>query len=107
MIIDLILNRKDGQGYRPEKFYRDVRNYGGIGNNILDAMDNGDEKDVKIALCEYVVKNGYNKNINYFIINNDWLNTIDESKADIIIRETHKKIHAMNPTQLNKYKLGI
>ena len=73
MIIDLILNRKDGQGYNAGKFYRDVRNYGGIGNRIIDAMDSGEEKDVKIALCEYVVKNGYNKNINYFIINNDWI----------------------------------
>jgi len=73
IIIDLILNRKDGEKYNPKTFYNNVMQYGEIGYNITEAMDSGDEKDVKIALCEYIVKNGYNKNINYFIINNDWI----------------------------------
>lgn len=69
MVIDLILNREDGQAYEPRTFYRRVREYSDVSpengtiGNILDAMDNGEEADVKHALHTYIDKNGYNPDI--------------------------------------------
>ena len=74
MIVDLILNRKDGVNYRVENFYRQVANYGEIGFDITEALDNGEEFDVKRELCNYIKENGYNSNINNYINNVEWLN---------------------------------
>ena len=51
MIIDLILDRKDGCSYQPDRFYRDVMEYSsifnGLGADICEAMDYGTEDDVR------------------------------------------------------------
>ena len=64
MIIDLILDRKDGVEYDPKEFYTQVREYEEEFNNRYDdisrALDSGTEKDVKKALCHYIKNNGYN-----------------------------------------------
>lgn len=93
MIIDLILNRKDNdewikQGYThvqsfngdvlplaydPRKFYFSVLQYGEIGDDISAAMDYGDEKAVRSALCEYIVRNEYNPDICKYIHSVTWL----------------------------------
>ena len=77
MIIDLILDRKDGVSYRPEKFYRDVLCYGYTApdavNDITRAMDYGTEKDVKNALCRYVIFGRYNGDICEYIKAVNWL----------------------------------
>ena len=51
MIIDLILDRKDGRHYSAYDFYLEVRKYerlgvGTHGEDISIAMDYGDNKDV-------------------------------------------------------------
>ena len=73
MIIDLILDRKDGDKYRPEVFYRRVYMYGEIGFGISSAMDGGTENDVKRELCNYVVENGYDEKICEYINKEKWL----------------------------------
>lgn len=73
MIIDLILDRKDGEKYNPNKFYGDCLNYGNIGDNITRSMDSGTETDVKEALCRYVIENDYNLNICKYINRKKWL----------------------------------
>lgn len=64
MIIDLILDRKGGEQYRPSTFYFEVLAYREIWPELSDpitrAMDDGTEDDVKNALCDYVRKCGYN-----------------------------------------------
>lgn len=86
MIIDLILDRrgfeKDGYDdyYDVEKFYRNVVAYGEIGEEIARALDSGTEKDVKQALCNYVIENDYNKNICKYINSVNWLEGFEESK---------------------------
>ena len=74
MIIDIILDRKDGEKYNPEQFYRDVTEYGEIGFDITRAMDSGTEKDVKSALCKYVTDNGYADRICKYVKSVKWLN---------------------------------
>lgn len=76
MIIDLILNRRDGELYSPKQFYNDVMGYEsvcGIGYSISRALDYGSEKQVKKALCDYIVNNDYNLNIMKYINSVKWL----------------------------------
>lgn len=83
MIIDLILDRKEDDlhgytdRYDPHKFYIDCIGYSnsfdGIGDKILDAMDNGTENDVRKALCNYVKDGGYNLEICKYINNRNWI----------------------------------
>jgi hypothetical protein len=73
MIIDLVLNRKDGKAYNPKEFYNEVSQYGEIGQEIAEAMDNGEEQDVKQALANYIIKQDYSKNIITYIIGQNWL----------------------------------
>lgn len=71
MIIDLILDRKDGKPYNAREFYFNVLAYGDVG--ICIAMDYGEEKDVKRELCRYLKNNGYNLTIGRYIYEKNWL----------------------------------
>jgi uncharacterized protein with LGFP repeats len=73
MVIDKILDRKDGQPYNAKKFYIETSAYGDVSNDIASAMDNGTEEDVKNALCNYVTDMGYSDKITDFINSVDWL----------------------------------
>lgn len=73
MIIDLILDRRDGEPYNPKRFYNDVMKYGVIGHGIADAMDNGNEFDVKQAIIKYMIDCEYNKDIAEYVASVNWL----------------------------------
>ena len=77
MIIDLILDRKDGFRYSPREFYDDVMEYGKIFGEmafkIARAMDMGEEDDVKRKLCNYIIEQGYNLEICDYINSVNWL----------------------------------
>lgn len=77
MIIDLILDRKDGKWYKPKTFYNEVMEYGEIFGdiawNIARAMDEGEEDDVKEELCHYIISQGYNLSICDYINSVNWL----------------------------------
>lgn len=71
MIIDLILDRKDGQPYNAREFYNRVSQYDDV--IIATALDSGENEDVRRALCGYVIENGYEVSICDFINSVDWL----------------------------------
>lgn len=77
MIIDLILDRKDGYDYSVAEFYNELQEYGTIFNDIAwdiaRAMDEGTEEDVKKELCRYVIEQGYNPQICEYINSVNWL----------------------------------
>lgn len=79
MVIDLILDRKDGMTYSPEDFYRHCMQYkySGDFDSIVDAitraMDEGTEEDVKNAICDYIRANDYNEKICDFVNSVTWL----------------------------------
>ena len=75
MIIDLILDRKDGDPYNARKFYHEVMeyNFDNAFDYILKAMDEGTDYDVKKALCKYILDQDYNIEIMYFILSNKWI----------------------------------
>ena len=77
MIIDLILDRKDGQQYKASSFYYDVMEYAEIwpddANPITHAMDEGNNDDVRSALCAYIDRQGYKPEIKDYINSVQWL----------------------------------
>ena len=86
MIIDLILDRKDGlmsyiengklityTEYSPKKFYNEVIQYGEIGWDIAAALDSGEEEDVKRTLCDYIKEEEYRLSICDYIKSVNWL----------------------------------
>lgn len=79
MVVDLILDRKDGLEYDPEQFYRDAMQYGEVADEITRALDSGTEADVKKALCKYIKDNKYNPSICDYINSVSWIEQFDES----------------------------
>lgn len=78
MIIDSILDRKNGKRYSAHEFYLEVRKYerlgvGTRGEDISIAMDYGDNEDVQRVLCQYVQRNGYLANIEDYIRSQVWV----------------------------------
>ena len=76
MIIDLIIDRKEGTEYNPTKFYQEVRQYEDffeLDPDISMAMDYGTEYDVRKALFKYIDENDYNANLKFYISKVNWL----------------------------------
>lgn len=76
MIIDLILDRKDGVPYDPRKFYYEILGYENTFNfdfSISETLDYGSELDVKNTLKKYIKTQGYNEDINQYIDSVNWL----------------------------------
>ncbi len=77
MIIDLILDRKDGDPYNPKTFYNNIMEYNKVFNNsfeyISKAMNEGTDYDVKKALCKYILDNDYNIEIMKFVLKSKWI----------------------------------
>ena len=87
MIIDLILDRRDDEmrgiemcginPYDPAEFYRECMQYSavfdGIGDEITRAMDFGTEDDVRDAICNYIVLNGYNVRLFSYVRSRNWI----------------------------------
>lgn len=77
MIIDLILDRKDGIFYNPSDFYIGVASYAetasDIAQRIAEAMDGGEEADVQRELCAYIAANNYDPEICEYIKSVKWL----------------------------------
>lgn len=77
MIIDLILDRKDGKHYNARDFYFDVLRYRTVFPELSDpityAMDEMEEQDVKNALCNYIDICEYNPEIKNYINSVNWL----------------------------------
>jgi hypothetical protein len=71
MVIDLILDRKDGKEYNAKQFYNSVTEYGFY--TIAEALDNGENKDVQKVLCDYITDYGYPNKIKDFINNKNWI----------------------------------
>lgn len=92
MIIDLILDRKDGHNltgreksgmvevtnmYNARRFYNEVMSYYPVFKEIVEpianALDSGNENDIKAELCSYIIKNEYNLDICKYIVSVEWL----------------------------------
>ena len=62
MIVDLILDRRDGVNYSPSEFEEEVKEYCETFPSYLsvyDALIDGSEDDVKDELCRYIDEDWY------------------------------------------------
>ena len=93
MIIDLILDRKDGHEYSARAFYSEVVAHSASNPTdsatIATAFRLGKEKMVRFALCNYIRNNGYNEEICEYINSVEWLDksrdvTLDEDERDAL-----------------------
>ena len=86
MIIDIILDRKDGViDYAPETHLKAIYDYAtdsGM-SDIATAVDGGTENDVKAALMRYIVACGYPTALLDYIANRRWTSEDDTRKSDI------------------------
>lgn len=71
MVVDCILDRKEGGLYSPKQFYCRMIDY--KNDRIAAAMDCGSEDDVKRELCDYIDRNKYNPKIKDYINSVNWL----------------------------------
>lgn len=85
MLIDLILDRKDGQPYNAKKFYDAVTSYLDtfpcyIG--VARALDGGTEADVIDELCDYIKSQDYNLDLCDYISSVKWLEDDEPEKTE-------------------------
>lgn len=77
MLVDVILDRRAGDEYSARELYYYCQEEGAIFGDlywdVARAMDEGDEKMVRDALCRYVIKGGYNTDICDYINSVNWL----------------------------------
>ena len=72
MIIDLILDRKNGIPYIAREFYNNVMQYGKIGHDIASALDSGENGDVQFELAKYIKENGYDLSLIEYVNSFGW-----------------------------------
>lgn len=83
MIVDMILDRKDGEPYNAKAFYNycmeEMAVFGYyIGGEITRAMDARTNEQVQAALCKYILEQEYNPAICDYIRSVDWLNGLEK-----------------------------
>lgn len=71
MIIDEILDRRDGCKYNPE-YLVDIAEIDGF-DNIVKAFKSKNENAAKSALKEYVNENGYDNKLNEYVDSQQWI----------------------------------
>lgn len=85
MIVDIILDRKDGFKFGKEQLkdmYDESMMFGF--DYLSRALDYGTEEDVKKALCRYIDEQDYNPNIKEYINSVNWLKGIYNDSVHLI-----------------------
>ena len=108
MIIDLILDRYDGDAYDPKEFYDRVMEYEeGTDYPISTALDGGEEEDIRRELCAYIDDGNYNPKIKDFINSVKWLDGDDGkdySKVFNILGESKKRFECSMQKRVESFK---
>ena len=76
MIIDLILDRKDGENYNAKNAYNYITEQESLFDSnypISRAFDMGTNQDVQKALCKYITSGDYNPEIIEYINSVKWV----------------------------------
>ena len=89
MVIDAILDRKDGVPYNPADFYRyamgESEVFDGMFDGLTRAMDFGTNEDVQKELNNYIISQGYNPEICDYVNSVDWLHADKPKPEDEVI----------------------
>lgn len=95
MIIDAILDRKDAEqygdfNYDPRKFYHYINQWAADGMKdairIVHAMDELEERDVRDALCLYIIHGEYNLQIIDYVMSRVWLTKTTREPKKFLIK---------------------
>ena len=95
MIIDAILDRKDAEqygdfNYDPRKFYNYINQWAADGMKdairIVHAMDELEERDVRDALCLYIIHNEYNLQIIDYVNSRVWLTKTTHKTKKFLVK---------------------
>lgn len=95
MIIDAILDRKDAEqygdfNYDPRKFYHYINQWAADGMKdairIAHAMDELEERDVRDALCLYIIHQEYNLQIIDYVNSRVWLTKTTRKPRKFLIK---------------------
>lgn len=112
MIIDCILSRyeksKENGSYYPESFRNRVADYIdediSDADEIVDAMDNGNEQEVKASLITYLIDNKYNPRIMDYILSVDWLKDIPTEQPSVVDLDAKPANEQEYQEQIEHYK---
>jgi hypothetical protein len=110
MLIDAILDRRDDRNdgiynYNSKQFYDYINGFGIESyDRVARAMDEGTEKDVKQALCDYI-DTEYPAHIKDFVNSVDWLTSDPQKPKQEIFQEiraykSREDMFAHNPLDL-------
>lgn len=109
MIIDLILDRKNGATYNAEDFYRDIIGYENIfelSHDISVALDFGSNEDVQQALCKYIDDHNYNPDLKQYICSVNWIiDTSEHNYNDLEHCKKCVKCAAIAHQEINNFNL--
>lgn len=83
MVIDLILDRKEGFADLNAEYLEDMKQY--EFDYINAAIDTNDDDTIKAALCRYIEENEYNPELKNYITSVNW--SIEQAKRKIILTE--------------------
>lgn len=83
MVIDLILDRKEGFADLNAEYLEDMKNYGF--DYIDSAIDTNDDDTIKAALCRYIEENEYNPELKNYINSVNW--SVEQAKRKITLTE--------------------
>lgn len=76
MLIDIILDRRDGAEYKASRLFAYLLEDGEVFpfyRDIARVMDEGMEEDVKETLCRYVTEHGYRRELCDYVRSVKWL----------------------------------
>ena len=112
MIIDCILSRyeesRENGSYYPESFRNRVADYIyediSDADEIVDAMDNGNEQEVKASLITYLIDNKYNPRIIDYVLSVDWLKDIPNEQPSVINLDAKPANEQEYQKQIEYYK---
>lgn len=114
MIIDLILDKQEGQHYNPRDFYYRVRGYSDTFDRafdyIVNALDAGTNDDIIKALCRYIDEEEYNPKIKDYIKTQDWLTEDNTGAIPInlaLVKDLSKQDKLNKLAELIEFNDGI
>lgn len=95
MIIDVILDRKDGAiDYSPAKHLKAIYDYATDArmSDIAAAVDGGNEADVRAALVRYITVCGYPAALLDYVASVQWTSEDDTRKSDVATAVAAEKL---------------
>lgn len=112
MIIDYILDRYENSKYElpysVQEFRDSIAQYYDVGisdgDKIVDAIDKGNEQEVRATLITYLIDNKYNPRIMDYVLSVDWLKDIPNEQPSVVDLDAKPANEQEYQKQIEHYK---